>query len=86
MLTLKSCAHAMRDEETDLSSAELGGSERPGRPYTAPGLDRDRAGEDAAEGPPRRRSGKLEHETGLEPATPTLATPSEPVEDSDLAP
>ena len=42
-----------------------------------PGLeweDPDLADEDAAEATPRRRNGNLEHETGLEPATPTLAT------------
>ena len=73
MLTLKTYAHAMHDEETDLSFAEFGESVGPGRPYPAPDLDRDLGDEDAAEGPPRRRSGNLEHETGLEPATPTLA-------------
>ena len=36
--TLRVYAHAMREEEKDLSFAELGG---PGRPYTAPTLDLD---------------------------------------------
>ncbi len=36
--TLRVYAHAMREEENDLSFAELGGS---GRPYTAPALDGD---------------------------------------------
>ena len=36
--TLRVYAHAMREEEKDLSFAELGG---PGRPYTAPAVDGD---------------------------------------------
>ena len=34
-LTLRVYAHAMREEEPDLSFAEFGG---PGRPYTAPAI------------------------------------------------
>jgi len=36
--TLRVYAHAMREEEKDLSFAKLGG---PGRPYTAPAFDVD---------------------------------------------
>ncbi len=35
-LTLRTYAHALREEEADLSFAEFGG---PGRPYTAPAID-----------------------------------------------
>ncbi len=74
MLTLQTYAHAMPEEEADLSFADFGESSGPERPYTAPapvdGLDNVNA-------PDANRRGRyviLEHETGLEPATPTLAT------------
>ena len=35
-MTLRTYAHALREEETDLSFAEFGG---PGRPYTAPEIE-----------------------------------------------
>lgn len=74
MLTLKTHAHAMRDEETDLGLADFGAVHGLRRPYTAPDLDANPERENAAEGTPRRRGRNLEHETGLEPATTTLAT------------
>ena len=75
MLTLRTYAHAIREEEADLAFADFGdpiGS--PGRPQTAPLPDADATDENAPELTARRRFAILEHETGLEPATPTLAT------------
>ena len=70
-LTLKTYAHAMREEEADLSFAEFGS---PKRPYTAP-PDLEKPDSENAPGlSSRGRSRNLEHETGLEPATSTLAT------------
>jgi len=71
MLTLKTYAHAMREEEADLSFAEFGS---PGRPYAAPPAAVPSDNENAPAATPRGRSRNLEHETGLEPATSTLAT------------
>jgi hypothetical protein len=64
MLTLKTYAHAMREEETDLSFAEFGPSAGP-----VPRRLRRRR----RRGNPPTAQANLEHETGLEPATPTLA-------------
>ena len=62
-------------EDEDLGFADFGApAEGSGRLYKAPGAASDPETESAAEGTPRRRFGNLEHETGLEPATPTLAT------------
>ena len=36
MLTLKTYAHAMSEEETDVSFADFAAGESPKRPYTAP--------------------------------------------------
>ena len=74
MLTLKTYAHSMQDEETDLSFADFGTEQAPKRPYTAPLLSDDSDNENAPDLTGRGRSVFLEHETGLEPATPTLAT------------
>jgi hypothetical protein len=74
MLTLKTYAHSIREEEVDLGFAEFHTVEGPGRPYTAPAPDDDPTNENAPDLNSRRRSVFLEHETGLEPATPTLAT------------
>ncbi|MEE9606448.1 MAG: tyrosine-type recombinase/integrase [Myxococcota bacterium] len=72
-LTLRVYTHALREEETDLSFLDFGGTRRHPR-----GTERRAAV--ATKKPPRasRRRGwkNLEHETGLEPATPTLATSS----------
>jgi hypothetical protein len=74
MLTLKTYAHAIREEEADLSFAEFHTAEGPERPYTAPAADADTTNENAPDASGRGRFENLEHETGLEPATPTLAT------------
>ena len=72
MLTLKTYAHAMRQEEADLSFADLGDSKRL---RASPALKADPKDENAPElTEARRRSEILEHETGFEPATLTLAT------------
>ncbi len=71
ILTLKTYAHAMPEEEADLSFAEFGS---PGRPDTAPVFDAPPEDENGPELNPRSRSGILERETGFEPATLTLAT------------
>ncbi len=73
MLTLKTYAHSMQDEETDLSFADFGTPSAPKRPYTAPLLSDDPTNENAPDLTDRGRLHFLEHETGLEPATPTLA-------------
>ena len=73
MLTLKTYAHAIREEEADLGFADFHTAESPRRPYTAPAADEDVANENAPDLSDRGRFGNLEHETGLEPATPTLA-------------
>jgi len=58
-LTLRTYAHALREEETDLSFAEFGG---PGRPYTAPETEE---ATDEASNPPESLVGRQ----GLEPWT-----------------
>ena len=73
MLTLKTYAHSMQEEETDLSFADFSTRSAPKRPYTAPLLSDDPDNENAPDLTGRGRSLYLEHETGLEPATPTLA-------------
>jgi integrase len=67
-LTLKTYAHALREEEVDLSFAEFGSSKRP---YATPPDLKERNEEDAPDLTGRGRSRNLEHETGLEPATST---------------
>ncbi len=70
-LTLRVYAHALREEEVDLSFLDFGGTRRHPRGTKL-------AATAATEKPPRASSrrglGKLEHETGFEPATLTLAT------------
>jgi hypothetical protein len=73
MLTLKTYAHSMQDEETDLSFADFNTPSAPKRPYTTPLLNDGPDSENAPDLTSRGRLEKLEHETGLEPATPTLA-------------
>jgi len=70
-LTLRVYAHALPVDEQDLAFANFGG---PGRPYTAPVWEGGSEKERAAGVMPRRPSRILEHETGFEPATLTLAT------------
>ncbi len=72
-LTLRIYAHAIREEEGDLSFADFGGKDGPRRPYTAPNFIDESTNENAPDLTGRGRFGKMEHETGLEPATPTLA-------------
>jgi integrase len=70
-LTLRVYAHALREEETDLGFLDFGGAKR------HPGGTQRRAIASTRKPlrrTPRRGSRILEHETGLEPATPTLAT------------
>ena len=73
MLTLKTYAHAIREEEADLSFAdfeEIDGSERL---YPAPASNLEDENQNAPDLTGRGRSGILEHETRFELATPTLA-------------
>jgi len=83
MLTLRTHAHAMREEEADLGFANFHAAtsrdaeratDGPKRPYTAPATDAEEGDENAPALMGRRRSEILEHETGIEPATSTLAT------------
>ncbi len=69
-LTLRVYAHAMREEETDLSFLDFGGTRRHPRGTKRVASVGTRKPRRAT---PRRGSRKMEHETGLEPATPTLA-------------
>jgi integrase len=71
MLTLKTYADALPEEEADLSFVDFGG---PGRPYTAPPSGSDAKTQNGPDLTDRDRFGFLERETGLEPATSTLAT------------
>jgi hypothetical protein len=71
-------AHALREEEADLSFLDFGGTRRHARGTvlrTAAGITK----------PPRANTRRglriLEHETGLEPATPTLARAEEDEDD-----
>jgi len=73
MLTLKTYAHSMREEEADLSFADFADLESSGRLYPSPNQSNDLDDENAPDLTGRGRFGMLEHETGLEPATPTLA-------------
>ncbi len=74
MLTLKTYAHAIREEEMDLSFADFEVRDGSERLYPAPSPDTEAEHENAPDLTSRGRLGFLEHETGLEPATPTLAT------------
>ena len=58
-MTLRTYAHALREEETDLSFAEFGG---PGRPYAAP---QSEGASEEARNPPESLVGRQ----GLEPWT-----------------
>jgi hypothetical protein len=80
MLTLKTYAHAIREEEADLSFADFASVDGSERLYTSPAADSDTPNENAPDLTGRRHSVFLEHETGLEPATPTLARDDEPEE------
>ena len=70
-LTLRVYAHALREEEADLGFLDFGGTKRHPRGTSRRAVATTRK-------PPRvstrRGLGSLEHETGFEPATLTLAT------------
>ena len=73
--TLRTYAHALPVDEADLAFADFGTtSDAPGRPYTAPAPGKPSPNEDAPGASGRGRVENLEHETGFEPATLTLAT------------
>ena len=74
MLTLKTYAHAIREEEADLSFAYFASVDDSKRLYTSPVVVGELTNENAPDLSGRGRFENLEHETGLEPATPTLAT------------
>ena len=74
MLTLKTYAHAIREEEADLSFADFEVRDGSERLYPAPASGLDDVNENAPDLTGRGHLRILEHETGLEPATPTLAT------------
>ena len=73
-LTLKTYAHAMREEEADLSFADFSLGDCAERLYTSPASDSDDPNENAPGLTDRGRFTILEHETRFELATPTLAT------------
>ncbi len=74
-LTLRTYAHVLPVREEDLSFADfVAVSGAPKRPQTAPRSEEDEGTKNASDLTSRRRLENLEHETGLEPATPTLAT------------
>ncbi len=70
-LTLRVYAHAMRSEEEDLSFLDFGSTKR--HPRGTDGREPS-ARKKPLRITPRRGSRIMEHETGLEPATTTLAT------------
>ena len=70
-LTLRVYAHALREEESNLSLLDFGGARRHPRGTKRRVVATSRKPLRAT---PRRGFRNLEHETGLEPATPTLAT------------
>ena len=70
-LTLRVYAHALREEETDLSFLDFGDTKRHPRGTKRQAVATNRK---PLRVTPRRGSRMLEHETGLEPATPPLAT------------
>lgn len=73
-LALRLYGHAIRSREEDLSFADFGPRNSPDSPYTAPLSRPPPMTSGCAELSSRDDKGKLEHETGLEPATTTLAT------------
>jgi hypothetical protein len=65
--------HAIREEEADLSFADFAPADGSKRLYASPAAEEDPTNENAPDLSGRGRFENLEHETGLEPATPTLA-------------
>ena len=77
-LTLRTYAHALPVDDEDLAFADFG-RRKPApsgsfRLYPAPGSDTDIGNENPPGLTGRGRSENLERETGIEPATLTLAT------------
>ena len=72
--TLRAYAHALREEEGDLRFADFGAEGVARRRYASPASDGAAPNENAPGASGRGRSRSLEHETGFEPATLTLAT------------
>jgi hypothetical protein len=68
--TLRTYAHLMPQEESDLSFADFGGSLRP---YTAPALEASSKAQNAPDLSGREHSVLMEHETRFELASLTLA-------------
>ena len=68
---LRVYAHALREEETDLSFADFGGSRRQ---YTAVAKSESDPNENAPDVTSRGRYQNVERETGLEPATLSLGS------------
>ena len=73
-LTLRVYGHLIRDREEDLTFAEFAPTGATGRPYTAPPSDDRTHLDDEGSLSGGSLGEKVEHETGLEPATSTLAT------------
>ena len=72
-LTLRVYAHAMPVDESDLAFADFGGADSGAkRLYPAPGSEGDATNNNAPGTSHRGRTGILERETGLEPATLSL--------------
>ena len=71
--SVKTYAHVIREEEVNLSFADFEVRDGSERLYPTPGSTTVREDENAPDLTGRGRSVYLEHETGLEPATPTLA-------------
>jgi len=65
MLTLKTYAHAIREEEMDLSFANFEIRDDSKRPYPVPGSSTEGEHENAPDLTDRGHSVFLEHETGL---------------------
>jgi hypothetical protein len=81
-LTLRVYAHAMPVDEIDLAFADFGGANSGAkRLYPAPGSEGDSTNNNAPGTSRRGRTGSLERETGLEPATLSLGREYEPEED-----
>ena len=68
-MTLNVYAHAMPEEEADLSFADF---DAPRQPYTAPAPDARPKEENAVDSTGRQRSGNLYRETGPKPPTLSL--------------
>jgi integrase len=74
-LTLRTYAHVLRHEETDLSFADFGSSSGgAGRQQTAPTSAGNARGNDPGAATQRAHSGIVERETGVEPATLSLGS------------